>query len=145
MVVKRKEAIICCDINTNILPSNSYTSKYTDKYANYLISYNFHHWIDKTTRVTYQEATIINHISTNLNIGHRTSGILYNDISDHFPLFDILNYKVKGFLLASSNTAVALTPPSLLNNKWLERIYNSIDAYHDFNCLLQATKEALKS
>ena len=47
--------------------------------------------IDKPTRVTTKSSTLIDNIFTNI-LDHKISpGILYNDITDHFPIFQILN------------------------------------------------------
>ena len=44
--------------------------------------------ISRPTRVTEQTATLIDNIITNIHEYPVTSGILYNDISDHFPVFN---------------------------------------------------------
>ena len=53
-------------------------------YCNTAFSQNFMPIINKPTRVTNHNATIIDHILTNRKID---SGILKVDISDHFPIF----------------------------------------------------------
>ena len=45
--------------------------------------------ISKPTRVTNYSATLIDNIITNIHEYPIKSGILYNDISDHFPVFNI--------------------------------------------------------
>ena len=45
--------------------------------------------IDKQTRVTCKTATLIDNIITNTFDYPVNSGILYSDISDHFPVFHI--------------------------------------------------------
>ena len=49
----------------------------------------FYPTISRPTRVTQQTATLIDNIITNMHEYPVKSGILYNDISDHFPVFNI--------------------------------------------------------
>ena len=49
----------------------------------------FYPTISRPTRVTQQTATLIDNIITNMHEYPVTSGILYNDISDHFPVFNL--------------------------------------------------------
>ena len=56
-----------------------------------LYSYNLFPLISKPTRVTTTTATLIDNIFTNdfKDTHNHHQGILYNDISDHFPIFHI--------------------------------------------------------
>ena len=56
-------------------------------YCNTAFSHNFIPIINKPTRVTNHNATIIDHILTNTFNRKIDSGILKVDISDHFPIF----------------------------------------------------------
>ena len=51
--------------------------------------------ISKPTRVTKQTATLIENIITNIHEYSIKSGILYNDISDHFLIFTFYELGVK--------------------------------------------------
>ena len=71
------------DFNINILNHN-------DKYSQYLVnlfhSYSFFSTINKPTRVTSHSATLIDHIWTNNFDNYLCSSIIFNSISDHFPI-----------------------------------------------------------
>jgi len=47
--------------------------------------------IDKPTRVTTRTSTLIDNIFCNILNSKITPGILYNDITDHFPVFHFIN------------------------------------------------------
>ena len=49
----------------------------------------FYQTISRPTKVTQQTATLIDNIITHMHEYPVTSGILYNDISDHFPVFNL--------------------------------------------------------
>ena len=85
------------DYETNIKVKN---------YLNLLFQKNFIPVINKPTRVSLNNATIIDHISTNhfLN-NYLHSGIITADISDHFPIFLIS----KELVLDCSNEPIHIT------------------------------------
>ena len=77
------------DFNIDLLKSNEH-SKSSD-FLDLLYSYNLVPLITKPTRVTDHSATLIDNIFTNVfkdTIKHH-QGILYTDMSDHFPVFYI--------------------------------------------------------
>ena len=84
------------NLDTNIKGKN---------YLNLLFQKNFIHVINKPTRVSHNNATIIDHINTNhfLN-NYMHSGIITADISDHFPIFLIS----KDLMLDSSNEPIRI-------------------------------------
>ena len=55
----------------------------------------FYQTISKLTRVTKQTATLVDNIITNIHEYSIKSGILYNDISNHFPIFNFYELDVK--------------------------------------------------
>ena len=79
-----KNAIIMGDMNIDL-----YKIKATDSYAQGLISSGFLNLISFPTRRTEKSATLIDHILTNVSdlTGPITSGVLINDISDHYMTF----------------------------------------------------------
>ena len=88
-----KDLYIVGDMNLNLLDhrSNSKVKEYLNIVSqNLLIP-----MINKPTRVSKSNATIIDHILTNsfLNTDSST-GIIKIDISDHFPIFLISNEKI---------------------------------------------------
>lgn len=77
------ECYIVGDFNINILEN----SDNTQHFLNLLYSFSYFPVINKPTRVTELSATIMDHIWTNDMNGYKSSGISYNSISDHFPVF----------------------------------------------------------
>ena len=70
------------DFNSNIFNYNERNSQ------NLVNSYSFFSTINKLTRVTNTSASIIDHIWTNNFDNYINSGIIFNSISDHFPIFN---------------------------------------------------------
>lgn len=79
----------CCfilgDFNLNLLKHNSDTL--VEDYLNVLYSSYFFPLIHKPTRVKETSATLIDNILSNSLTEGMKSGILYTDLSDHFPIF----------------------------------------------------------
>ena len=92
--------------DTNLNLTDNETNIKVKNYLNLLFQKNFIPVINKPTRVSRSNATIIDHINTNhfLNI-YIHSGIINADISDHFPIFLIS----KGLMLDSSNEPMHIT------------------------------------
>ena len=96
----KKAIYIVGDTNLNLI---DYETNIKVKYLNLLFQKNFIPVINKPTRVSRNNATIIDHINTNhfLN-NYMRSGIVTADISDHFPIFLIS----KDLMLDSSNELI---------------------------------------
>merc|ERR1712208_262115 len=80
------------DFNINLM--NSEVHQDTSDYLDILYCNNFVPVINRPTRVTNHSATLIDHIfSNNLCPSLRCfQGILLTDISDHYPVFHIVQY-----------------------------------------------------
>ena len=78
----RLKCYVMGDFNINLLHSNDNSTNYINLFQ----TYNFAQTITKPTRVTSRSATLIDHIWTNDMQHYIRSGILYNSISDHFPV-----------------------------------------------------------
>ena len=91
-IIKRKNQFVYLmgDYNVNLLNLDKHIL--TSECLEMFYSYSFYPLINKPTRVTYQTASLIDNIYYN-NIGNNNlqSGILFNDMTDHFPIFCILN------------------------------------------------------
>ena len=77
------------DYNLDLLSYSIHnqTSDFVDMiYANSYIPL-----INKPTRITNQSMTLIDNIYTNITYSNIDRGIFYTDVSDHFPVFCILN------------------------------------------------------
>ena len=64
------------------------TNGQTTDFIHGMFANAFYPTISRPTRVTQQTATLIYNIITNMQEYPVTSGILFNDISDHFPVFN---------------------------------------------------------
>ena len=60
-----------------------------------MYSNGFYPLISKPTRITSHSATLIDNIFSNDLDNHKFSGILWSDISDHLPIFQITNCSLK--------------------------------------------------
>ena len=76
------------DYNINIINSDH---NETQNFVDIMFEYGFMPCISKPTRVTSKSATLIDNIFTNNYSSYSNSlnGILYTDVSDHFPTFHI--------------------------------------------------------
>ena len=83
---ERKKCIIMADFNIDLLKIA--TNVQTTYFIHGMFASTFYPTISRPTRVTQQTATLIDNIITNMHEYPVTSGILYNDISDHFPVFN---------------------------------------------------------
>ena len=83
---ERKKCIIMADFNIDLLKID--TNGQTTYFIHGMFASTFYPTISGPTKVTQQTATLIDNIITNMHEYPVTSGILYNDISDHFPVFN---------------------------------------------------------
>ena len=67
----------------------------TEKYLDMLYTNNTIPVITKPTRITNHTKTLIDHIYTNTLTSQIISGVAFNDISDHLPVFCIINTPIK--------------------------------------------------
>ena len=63
----------------------------TEKYLDMLYSNDMIPVVTKPTRITDHTKTLIDHIYTNTSISQIVSGIALSDISDHLPVFCVIN------------------------------------------------------
>ena len=90
---ERKLIYLIGDLNINLL--NSEKHLLTSEFLDIMYSFSFYPLINKRTRVGNERATLIDNINCNdLEMYHMFNGILYTNISDHFPLFSI-NFNIK--------------------------------------------------
>lgn len=78
-----KTCYILGDFNINLLHPQSYA------FTDHLSAYAFYPLINKPTRITATNGTLIDNIFTNLVGDPGVSGILYADLSDHLPLLHL--------------------------------------------------------
>ena len=90
---ENKTAYLIGDFNINLLNVNKHAP--TAEFIELLYTYSYFPLINKPTRVNKNTATFIGHIYTNSkNNTGILSGILYTDISDHFPIFAVFKNKI---------------------------------------------------
>ena len=75
------------DFNINLLNVNQHTA--TNEFLENMYSLHFLPLITKPTRVQSNSATLIDNIFSN-QLNNIISGVLYTDISDHYPIFVII-------------------------------------------------------
>ena len=81
------------DFNINLL--NIETHSETHEFTDAMFSFSLIPTITKPTRVTSKSATLIDNIFTSsISNDHVFNGILYTDITDHFPIFYIDNSEI---------------------------------------------------
>ena len=106
------------DFNTDLLKINQ-NSKIKDFYDT-LISYGMYYTITKPTRNVNNYISLIDNNIINFAAVNYTAGILFDDISDHYPSFlhfSILNPKITD-------------TPNVLNSSQINNVYN----LHNYNC-----------
>ena len=81
------------DINIDLLKYHSHQQQ-TERYLGMIYSLDLLPVITKPTRITSHTATLIDHIYTN-TVSRLTSGIVTVDISDHLPVFCIVDTPLK--------------------------------------------------
>uniref|UniRef100_A0A3B5QAJ9 Reverse transcriptase domain-containing protein n=1 Tax=Xiphophorus maculatus TaxID=8083 RepID=A0A3B5QAJ9_XIPMA len=84
----QKVIFICGDFNIDML--NPHMVKSTSNFIDSIHSLGLYPLITKPSRITTQSSTLIDNIFTNYMESKLRSGLLINDISDHLPVFVIL-------------------------------------------------------
>ena len=76
------------DFNIDLLKKDVHNI--SEHFSNMLHSFNFFPLINSPTRVTETSSTLIDNIFTNY-LSEHTSGVICSDLSDHYPIFTIIN------------------------------------------------------
>ena len=87
MVKENKSYFLVGDFNINLINSENHTA--TTNFVELLFSFDMYPLINKPTRISFDTATLIDNIFTN-SYRDNLTGILINDISDHFPIFTVI-------------------------------------------------------
>ena len=82
---------MCGDYDINSLNIIIHLHFPSSEFLESLFSYSLYPLINRPTRITQNSATLIYNIFSNALNDHLFTGILYTDISDHFPIFEIDN------------------------------------------------------
>ena len=89
---EQKELYLMGDFNIDLLHSSSHGR--TCEFLDMLNSFNIYPIISKPTRISAHRASLIDNIFTNAIEKKTRNGIIYDDLSDHFPIFSIHNNDV---------------------------------------------------
>ena len=85
-----KTIFLCGDLNIDLLKHEHHSN--AKHCLDLMYSLGLYPLIDKPTRITDISATLIDNIFTNEMRNNITCGILFNDISDHLPIFALCEY-----------------------------------------------------
>ena len=132
-----KELYICGDFNIDLLKYKIHQN--TSRFVDMIFSLGLFPLITKPSRITQHSHTLIDNIITN-NIQQKTnSGLLLNDISDHLPVFVIVqkHNEVKGkkiyrYIREVNGDTISAFKNDLLEQYW-EHVYseNEINSAYD--------------
>ena len=81
---KNYSLILLGDLNIDVSMSTAKTAK---EYQDMLLSLGLNNTINLPTRVTETSETVLDHVITNTNLDMLQSGIVTEEISDHYPIF----------------------------------------------------------
>ena len=133
------------DFNINIL--NSHSHQPTNEFINLMTSNSLYPLISKRTGITSSTATLIDNIFTNNLELNMNSGILYTDLSDHLPVFQVTQVTLKmivepprqkRFVCLINSTTMSAFRSKLEGVDW-SSVYsnNSVNEFYDtFSSLL---------
>ena len=102
----------------------------------------FYPTISKPTRIAQQSATLIDNIITNIHEYPIKSGILYDDISDHFPIFNFYNigltyYPKNKYIFKRANNANNIAKLNAkLKNANCEEVYNDTNPNSSYDTFI---------
>ena len=140
---ERKRCILMGDFNLDLIKVDTHNQ--TKDFVHSLYTNAFYPTISKPTRVTDHSATLLDNIITNITGYCIKSGVLYNDISDHFPVLNLIQINSKitkkyAYIFKRMNTAnnIEKLNSELKNANWDDVISdeNPDSAYDTFLSIL---------
>ena len=92
-----KTKFVCGDFNIDLLKHETHNT--TKEFLDTMYSLDLHPLIDKPTRITDNSTTLIdnNIIFTNELRFNLISGIMFNDTTDHLPMFALCEYNINRY------------------------------------------------
>ena len=90
---QNKFTVVLGDFNYDLLKEAS--DKNVQSFYNLMSSYSYMHVITKPTRVTREHSSLLDNFFINNNNFIRSSGIITEDLSDHFPIFINLSFDLQ--------------------------------------------------
>ena len=110
---ENKLCYIMGDYNINLINYDSHSP--TKDFIDLLSANSLYPTISKPTRITSHSATLIDNIFTNNLDRVMVSGILYSDLSDHLPVFQITNYQPQIYNTPAKFKTREITQSSIAN------------------------------
>ena len=101
---RKLNAYIFLDSNINLLNLN--TDHNASNYHDLILNNGYLQSITRATRIQNGHFSLIDHIITNSPSNNSDSGILINDISDHFTTFILPDYQKKRTAAKSTTTRI---------------------------------------
>ena len=139
---EKKLLYLLGDFNVNLLNADQHAP--TQEFSELMYSHSLLPNITKPTRVTVKSATLIDNIFSNnlISTNKILTGILYSDISDHFPIFHIdystdckmNNDVIKHRIFSQSN--LDSFSSALTNHSW-EHVLSNDDAQSAYTLFLK--------
>ena len=105
----------------------------TRAYKNLLLSLGLRNLINVPTRVATHSQTIIDHCVTNFSIRNIESGVIDDDISDHYPTFAIANLSVEKPKLTGNHFYRNF--PHSKKPKFLDTLLCRLNYFLDWTCV----------
>jgi len=90
-VNKQYNVILLGDININVNANDCKSKEYKDL----LLSMGLNNCITLPTRISDSSETVIDHLVTNINPNLLLSGVITEEITDHLPIFGIVQIRAK--------------------------------------------------
>ena len=136
-----KVILVCGDFNIDLMKFNDHTK--TTDFVNLMFSLSFYPLIVKPSRITKDSLTLIDNIFINVFDGKRKSGLLLTDVSDHLPVFTVIEMnnklnlqtkrQVNNLVRMKSPEAIKALKADLSNHDWQEVfVENTNEAYDAF-------------
>ena len=157
LVKQNKIHFLVGDFNINLANHENHNA--TSNFVDLLFSFGLYPLINKPTRIYFDTATLIDNIFTNI-CTENINGILINDISDHLPIFTLVqndshlkrrNGEVKYKRIVNEENLAKLNS-DLSNYNWgyvlqsdnandaYNAFTNTVREYFDKNCPLKRNK-----
>lgn len=135
---ENKDVYIMGDFNINLL--NCSTVNHVNEFVNILYNKSYRPLIDKPTRICKSSTTLIDNIFTNVCSKDISSGIFYNDITDHLPIFSITQNNLKENKSTNANksrrclnsTSIDSIRKELVNLDWSDIVqFDNVELAYD--------------
>ena len=135
-----KTIFVCGDFNIDFLKHETHYN--TKQFPDTMYSLGLYPLIDKPTRITDSLTTIIDKIFTNELRFNLTSGITFNDISDHLPVFALCEYNISWYnvkefqFMRNMNEDTMASFSNELSQQTWENVLNNYDGNEPYDSFL---------